>query len=223
FALNGTEIRTPLPRLSFQEAMERYGSDKPDTRFDVFLQDFTEIFKNGDAGVFREMAASGNTVRGLVAPKTAYSRKQLDDIALFVKQLGGAGVAWIKIGEDGINAAPMVKNTGAAAIEAVIQKSGAAKGDTIFLMAGPTEATLNLLGALRLELARRENWTPAGLWNFLWVLDFPLLEFDSTENRWVSRHHPFTAPVDEDLQFLETHPERVRAKAYDLVLNGTEI
>ena len=223
FALKGIDIPTPLPRMDFQDAMERYGSDKPDTRFEVFIQDFTDIFKNAEAGVFREIAETGNTVRGLVAPKTAYSRKQLDDIALFVKQLGGAGVAWIKIGDDGINAAPMVKNAGQAAMDAVIQKSRARKGDTIFLMAGPLEATLNFMGALRLELARKENWIPPGLWNMLWVVDFPLLEFAPSENRWVSRHHPFTSPVDEDLQLLESHPERIRAKAYDLVLNGTEI
>jgi aspartyl-tRNA synthetase len=203
--------------------MDRYGSDKPDTRFDVFIQDFTDVFKAGEAGVFREIVEHGNTVRGLVAPKVLYSRKQLDDLALFVKQLGGAGVGWIKIADDGVNAAPIIKNAGTAAVEAVIQKSGAAKGDTIFLMGGPAEATLNLLGALRLELARRENWIPEGRWNMLWVLDFPLLEFDSGENRWVSRHHPFTSPVDDDLKLLETHPENVRAKAYDLVLNGTEI
>src|SRR5205085_2116344 len=112
FALKGITIPTPLPRLSFQEAMDRYGSDKPDTRFDVFLQDFSDIFKAGEAGVFREMAQTGNTVRGLVAPKTTYSRKQLDDLAVFVKQLGGAGVAWIRISEEGINAAPVVKNAG---------------------------------------------------------------------------------------------------------------
>ena len=223
FALKGIMIRTPLPRMSFQEAMDRYGSDKPDTRFDVFLQDYTDIFKTGESGVFRDLAETGGTVRGLVAPKTSYSRKQLDDLALYVKQLGGAGVAWIRIGEDGINAAPMVKNAGSAVVNAVIQKSGAAKGDTIFLMGGATEATLNLLGSLRLELARKENWIPEGRWNMLWVVDFPLLEFDSGENRWVSRHHPFTSPVDEDLPLLESHPERVRAKAYDLVLNGTEI
>jgi aspartyl-tRNA synthetase len=223
FGLKGIEIPMPLPRMSFQEAMDRYGSDKPDTRFEVFLQDFTDIFKTAEAGVFRELADIGNTVRGLVAPKTAYSRKQLDDIALFVKQLGGAGVAWIKIGDDGINAAPVVKNAGQAAVDAVIRKSGAARGDTIFLMAGPAEATLNMLGALRLELARKENWIPEGRWNMLWVVDFPLLEFDTGENRWVSRHHPFTSPVDDDMDLLESHPERVRAKAYDLVLNGTEI
>jgi aspartyl-tRNA synthetase len=203
--------------------MDRYGSDKPDTRFDVFLHDFTEIFKSAEPSVFREIAETGQTVRGLVAPKTAYSRKTLDDIAAFVKQLGGAGVAWIRLGDEGMTSAPVVKNAGPAAVDAVIRKSGAEKGDTIFLMAGPTEATLNLLGSLRLELARRENWIPAGKWNMLWVVDFPLLEFDTTENRWVSRHHPFTSPVDEDLPLLESQPERIRAKAYDLVLNGTEI
>jgi aspartyl-tRNA synthetase len=223
FGLKGITIPLPLPRMSFQDAMERYGSDKPDTRFEVFIQDFTDIFRSGESGVFRELAETGNTVRGIVAPKTSYSRKQLDDLALFVKQLGGAGVAWIRLGDEGINAAPVVKNAGQAAIEAVIQKSGAVKGDTIFLMGGPTESTLNLLGSLRLELARRENWIPEGRWNMLWVVDFPLLEFDSGENRWVSRHHPFTSPTDEDMNLLESAPERVRAKAYDLVLNGTEI
>jgi aspartyl-tRNA synthetase len=224
FGLKSIPIPTPLPRMSFQDAMDRYGSDKPDTRFDVFLHDFTDIFKTAEPSVFREMADTpGQTVRGLVAPKTAYSRKALDDIAAFVKQLGGAGVAWIKIGDEGITSSPVVKNAGAPTVDAVIQKSGAQKGDTVFLMAGQTEPTLNLLGALRLELARKENWIPAGKWNMLWVVDFPLLEFDTNENRWVSRHHPFTSPADEDLEILESHPERVRAKAYDLVLNGTEI
>jgi aspartyl-tRNA synthetase len=223
FALNGVTIPRPLARLSFQEAMDRYGSDKPDTRFEVFLQDFTDIFRTAEAGVFREMADTGHTIRGLVAPKTSYSRKVLDDIASFVKQLGGAGVGYIKLGDEGATSAPIVKNAGATAVDAVIKQSGAQKGDTVFLMAGPTEATLNFLGALRLELARRENWIPAGKWNMLWVVDFPLLEFDPTANRWVSRHHPFTSPVDEDLPKLETHPEQIRAKAYDLVLNGTEI
>jgi len=223
FALKGINIPLPLPRMTFQEALDNYGSDKPDTRFEVFIRDFTDLFRTAESSLFRDIAETGGTVRGLVAPKTSYSRKQLDDIAAFVKQLGGAGVAWIKIGQDGINPAPVIKNAGAATVQAVIQRSGASTGDTVFLMAGPTEATLNFLGALRLELARKENWIAPGLWNMLWVLDFPLLEFDSVENRWVSRHHPFTSPVDEDLEILTNHPERVRAKAYDLVLNGTEI
>ena len=144
FALNGISIPTPLPRMTFDEAMERYGSDKPDTRFEVFLQDFTEIFKTADAGVFREIADAGDSVRGFVAPKASYSRKQLDDLAAFVKQLGGAGIAWIKIGDEGIYAAPVVKNAGATIVDAVIKKSGAQKGDTILLMAGKKDSVLDL-------------------------------------------------------------------------------
>ena len=223
FALNGINIPTPLPRMTFEEAMERYGSDKPDTRFDVFLQDFTEIFKTAEPSAFREIVDAGDAVRGFVAPKVTYSRKALDDIAAFVKQLGGAGVAWIKIGDEGTTSAPVVKNAGPAAVDGVIKTSGAQKGDTILLMAGKKDSVLGLLGTLRLELARKENWIPAGKWNMFWVVDFPLLEFDANENRWVSRHHPFTSPVDEDFAILETEPGRVRAKAYDLVLNGTEI
>jgi aspartyl-tRNA synthetase len=122
-----------------------------------------------------------------------------------------------------MSSAPVVKNAGPVAIEAALKQAGAKNGDMVFLMAGDREPVLNLMGALRLELARRENWIPAGKWNMLWVLDFPLLEFSAEENRWVSRHHPFTSPVEEDMEILETNPGAVRAQAYDLVLNGTEI
>src|SRR5207247_3594554 len=146
FALTGIEIPTPLPQMTFQEAMECYGSDKPDTRFEVCLQDFTEIFKQAEPGGFREMVDAGQTVRGLVAPNISYSRKSLDEFNTFIKQLGGAGVAWIRIGEDGNTSAPAVKNAGAAAVEAVIQKSGAQQGDTVFLMARNRDSVLNWLG-----------------------------------------------------------------------------
>jgi aspartyl-tRNA synthetase len=223
FALKGVQIATPLPRITFDEAMNKYGSDKPDTRFDVFLQDFTEVFKKADACVFREMAEAGQTIRGFMAPGVSYSRKVLDDLTNYVKQMGAAGLAWIKPTDDGMSSAPVVKNAGAAAIEAVLKQAGAKNGDMVFLMAGDREPVLNLMGALRLELARRENWIPAGKWNMLWVLDFPLLEFSAEENRWVSRHHPFTSPVEKDMDLLESNPGAVRAQAYDLVLNGTEI
>jgi aspartyl-tRNA synthetase len=223
FALNGIAVSTPIPRISFEEAMNKYGSDKPDTRFDVFLQDFTEIFKKGEPGVFREMAESGKTIRGFMAPGVSYSRKVLDDLTNYVKQMGAAGLAWIKPTSEGLSSAPVVKNAGTAAIDAALKQAGAGNGDMVFLMAGETEPVLNLMGALRLELARRENWIPAGKWNMLWVVNFPLLEFSAEENRWVSRHHPFTAPVQEDLPVLESTPGTVRAQAYDLVLNGTEI
>ncbi len=223
FALKGVRIPAPLPRITFDEAMNKYGSDKPDTRFDVFLQDFSEIFRKADACVFREMVEAGKTIRGFMAPGVSYSRKVLDDLTNFVKQMGAAGLAWIKPTDEGLSSAPVVKNAGSATIEAALKQAGAKNGDMVFLMAGEREPVLNLMGALRLELARRENWIPAGKWNMLWVLDFPLLEFSAEENRWVSRHHPFTSPVEHDLELLETNPGAVRAQAYDLVLNGTEI
>jgi aspartyl-tRNA synthetase len=223
FALNGVKMSTPIPRMSFEEAMEKYGSDKPDTRFDVFLQDFTEIFRKAEPGVFREMAEAGQTIRGFMAPGVSYSRKVLDDLTNHMKQMGAVGLAWIKPTSEGLSSAPVVKNAGAAAIDAALTQAGAKNGDMVFLMAGEKEPVLNLMGALRLELARRENWIPAGKWNMLWVVNFPLLEFSPDENRWVSRHHPFTSPVAEDLGILESNPGAVRAQAYDLVLNGTEI
>src|SRR5262245_18874905 len=169
------------------------------------------------------MAEAGQTIRGLMAPGASYSRKVLDDLTSYVKQMGAAGLAWIKPTAEALTSAPVVKNAGAAAIDAVLKQAGAKSGDMVFLMAGETETVLNLMGSLRLELARRENWIPAGKWNMLWVVNFPLLEFSAEENRWVSRHHPFTSPVQEDLAILETKPGMVRAQAYDLVLNGTEI
>jgi aspartyl-tRNA synthetase len=223
YGLKGVEIQRPLPRMTWDDAMQRYGSDKPDTRFEVQLQDYTGIFKSAETSVFRELVDRGESVRGLVAPKVAYSRKQLDDLNAYIKQIGGAGLAYIKIGDDGVTASPVVKNAGQSTMDAIVQKSGAAKGDTIFMMGGKRDSVLEMMGALRLELARREKWIPEGKWNMFWVVDFPLLEYAPDENRWVSRHHPFTAPLDEDLEFLESDPGRVRAKAYDLVLNGSEI
>jgi aspartyl-tRNA synthetase len=221
--LKGIDLPRPLPRMTWDQAMQQYGSDKPDTRFEVFLQDYTDLFKTAETSVFRELADSGQSIRGLVAPGLSYSRKQIDDLNAYIKQIGGAGVAWIKLGADGLNVSPVVKNAGQSTVDAVIQRSSARTGDTIFLMGGKRDSVLDLMGALRLELARREKWIPEGKWNMLWVVDFPLLEFAQNESRWVSRHPPFTSPVDEDLQYLESDPERIRAKAYDLVLNGTEI
>jgi aspartyl-tRNA synthetase len=223
YGLKGIPIPCPLPRMTWDEAMLRYGSDKPDTRFEVFLQDFTPIFKTAQTSTFRELADSGQFICGLVAPGVAYSRKQLDDLNAYVKQMGGAGIAWIKLGDDGTTAVPVIKNAGEETINRIVQESGARIGDSVFMMAGKRDSVLELMGSVRLELARREKWIPEGKWNMLWVVDFPLLEFDANDNRWVSRHHPFTSPVDEDLELLESAPERVRAKAYDLVLNGTEI
>ena len=215
------EVSLPFARMGFEEAMDRYGSDKPDTRFGVELQDISSIFADGDDSLFRQIVEKGQTVRGFLAP-VAYSRKILDELDAFIKQLGGAGIAWVEVTAGDPRTLPVVKKAGAQAIEKLISQTGAKPGQTIFMLAGERIATLEKLGNLRLELARRENWIPKGMWNFLWVIDFPLFEYDATEKRWASRHHPFTAPVDEDLPLLESEPGRVRARAYDLVLNGLE-
>ena len=221
FGVQEIEIQVPFPRMSYVEAMDRYGSDKPDTRFGLELADFSEVFRAAEPSLFREIVASGNTVRGLVAP-VSYSRKISDEIDEFVKQLGGAGVAWVKVSDEGWTGTPPVKKAGAQAIDALISQAGAKPGETIFMIAGDRMEALNLLGALRLEVARREDWIPQNKWNFLWVVDFPLFEFDAADDRWVSLHHPFTSPVPEDLSILESEPGKVRARAYDLVLNGVE-
>ncbi len=221
FRVEGIEVLPPFTRMSFEEAMDRYGSDKPDTRFAVELQDLSSIFAAAADSLFRGIVEKGQTVRGFLAP-VAYSRKILDELDAFIKQLGGAGIAWMEVTEGDPRTLPVVKKAGAQAIGKLISQTGAKPGQTIFMLAGERIATLEKLGSLRLELARRENWIPKGVWNFLWVVDFPLFEYDAAEKRWASRHHPFTAPVDEDLSLLESEPGRVRARAYDLVLNGLE-
>jgi aspartyl-tRNA synthetase len=222
FALNGAEVSTPFPRMTYREAMDRYGSDKPDTRFDVPLCDLSEVFREGGESLFREMVENGQTVRGLRAP-VAYSRKTLDELDVFIKQVGGAGVAWVQVTEGEPRTLPVLKKAGAETLQRAIDDAGARPGETVFMVAGDRRPTLERLGALRLELARREGWIPEGKWNFLWVVDFPMFAYDGTEKRWDALHHPFTAPVDDDIQALESDPGRVRAKAYDLVLNGLEL
>ncbi len=221
FKVRGIEIPRQFPRMNYREAMDRYGSDKPDTRFGVELQDFTEIFRKAEPSLFRDLVEQGKTVRGLVAP-VSYSRRILDEIDAFVKQLGGAGVAWVKVTEEGRTAVPPIKKAGTAAIDAILAQAEAGPGEMVFMIAADRNDALTKLGALRLELARREGWIPPDKWNFLWVVDFPLFEFDAVENRWTSLHHPFTSPVAEDLSILESDTGKVRARAYDLVLNGVE-
>lgn len=221
FRLGGVELEVPFPRMHYQEAMDRYGSDKPDTRFGVELRDLTGIFADAEPCLFRSVVEDGNTVRGFVAP-VAYSRKILDELDAFIKQQGGAGIAWVEVTDAEPRTLPVVRKAGPEAVRALISGTGAKAGQTIFMLAGERIPVLHKLGLLRLELARREHWVPEGKWNFLWVIDFPLLEFDPVAGRWVALHHPFTAPVDADLDLLETRPGDVRARAYDLVANGVE-
>jgi aspartyl-tRNA synthetase len=222
FRVGGVELEVPFPRISYGEAMDRYGSDKPDTRFGVELMDLGEVFAAGEPSLFRDAVEAGNTVRGFLAP-VACSRKVLDELDAFVKQIGGAGIAWVEVTADGApRTLPVVRKAGEAAVEALIRRTGARHGQTVFLVAGERSETLSRLGALRLELARREKWVPEGLWQFMWVVDFPMFEYDAAAGRWDALHHPFTAPVEEDLAILRSDPGRVRAQAYDLVANGVE-
>jgi aspartyl-tRNA synthetase len=221
FRVAGAEIEVPFPRMNYQEAMDRYGSDKPDTRFAVELVDLGAAFALGEPSLFRDVVEKGQTVRGFLAP-VAYSRRVLDELDVFVKQLGGAGIAWVEVTDGEPRTLAVVRKAGAATIETLIASTGARPGQTLFILAGERIPTLSKLGALRLELARREGWIPEGKWNFLWIVDFPLLEFDADAGRWVAIHHPFTAPVEEDVGMLEADPGGVRAQAYDLVANGVE-
>jgi len=222
FRLEGIEVEAPFPRIRYRVAMDRYGSDKPDTRFAVELRDLSKIFAEGGDSLFREMVGNGQTVRGLVAP-VAYSRKILDELDAFIKHFGGVGVTWVQVTDDEPRTLPVLRKAGADTVQRLIDETGAKSGETIFMVAGDRTPTLERLGALRLELARREGWIPEGRWNFIWVVDFPLFDYDETDKRWVSLHHPFTAPLEEDRPILESDPGNVRSEAYDLVLNGLEI
>lgn len=225
FALIGQTVETPFPRLTHAEAMARYGTDKPDLRCGMPIQDIGEQFADSSFRVFREIVAGGGTVRALVVPTAAgYSRTQVDGLVdLATKELGASGLIWARHGEDGTITSSIMKALGEDGIRAMLDATGAEAGDLLLVAAGvPSEASA-LLGQLRLHLARRDRLLRPDEFAFVWVVDFPLLEWDGEERRHVAVHHPFTASRDEDLPLLDTDPGRARAKAYDLVVNGSEI
>jgi aspartyl-tRNA synthetase len=207
----GVEVPLPFPRLTYAEAMNRYGSDKPDLRFDLELQDVTEAFKGGE---FRAFAAA-ETVKALVVP-SLLSRKEIDELEALAKAKGAAGLAWAKL-ENGAFTGGIARF-----IPPQLQaRAGVAEGQTLLLVAGPWRKTVESLGAVRLELGKRLGLIEPGF-KFLWVVDFPLLEWDEEAGRWTYMHHPFTSPNLDDLPLLETDPGKVRAYAYDFVFNGSE-
>ena len=220
----GTELQTPLPRLSFDEAMEKYGSDKPDLRFDLEMVTLNDLFVNSGFRVFTDTLAKGGIITGLLAKGCGnYTRNQLDVLTDFVKKLGAGGLIWMRVKEDGLEA-PVAKFFNDEEKKSLIEKMGAEAGDLIFIISGPRLKALSIMGALRLEMARRlelikEDAPP----KLLWVTDFPLLEWDEETKRYYAMHHPFTSPRLEDVDLLESDPGKVRARAYDLVLNGNEI
>ncbi|MCL1987789.1 MAG: aspartate--tRNA ligase [Firmicutes bacterium] len=220
------DIKTPFPRISYNDAMERYGSDKPDTRFAMELHNITNLVAGSDFGVFQGAIDSGGSVRGILAENSAkMPRKQIDSLVELVKQYKAKGLAWIAINEDGSLKTTLSKFFDEQKLQAIVENFGGKPNDMIFLCADKNEIVLDSLGALRLEIAKRNNLVNSDDLNLLWVVDFPLLEWSEEDNRFYARHHPFTAPMDEDLPLLEKgeNLQNIRAKAYDMVLNGYEI
>jgi aspartyl-tRNA synthetase len=222
-ALIGRDAPHPFRRMPYAEAIATYGSDKPDLRPGMPLQDLSSVFAGASFGVFRTAIEAGGDVRGFVVPGAgAYSRKQLDDLVDEAKQLGAAGLLWARETDAGLSASAL-KAVGEETLRAALAKAGAGRGDLLVMAAGAHDATARMLGQLRLNVAKRENRLDPNRFEFLWVVDFPMFEWLPDEKRWEFMHHPFTAPLESDAARLESDPGSVRARAYDLVLNGSEI
>ena len=219
----GVDIETPFPRMPYREAMERFGSDKPDMRFGMELVDVSDLVKECGFRVFSDAVTGGGSVRAINAKGCGgFSRKEIDSLGEFVKTYGAKGLAWIVVEEDGIRS-PIAKFYSEEEMAALLKRTCAEPGDLICFVADKDQVVFDSLGELRVEIAKRLGILDDREFKFLWVTEFPLFEFDEEENRWTARHHPFTSPMDEDLEFLESDPGRVRSKAYDVVLNGTEL
>ena len=219
----GVQVDRPFPRLTFQECMDRFGLDRPDMRFGLELTEVSHIVKESDFRTFKEVVDQGGMVKALCAPGLArLSRKELDDLTDFAGVYGAKGLAWVKLTNNGWQS-PLAKFFSDGVKNSLPEHLGAREGDIFFFVADAPEVANTALGQLRLHLGQREGLVAEDTFNLVWVTDFPLLEFDLQENRYAAMHHPFTAPVDDDIPLLETEPARVRARAYDLVLNGQEI
>jgi aspartyl-tRNA synthetase len=221
--LKGVELKTPVPRLSWEEATSRYGTDKPDLRFGLELVDFSRVFQGSKVRVFVGALERGGIVKGICVPGGAsLSRRELDELTTFVADYGAKGLAWIKIEEGGWQS-PIAKFISASQRDEIEKITAVKAGDVILILADEAKIVNEALGNLRLHLAQRLGLIPQEGLSLVWVVDFPLLEYSSEDERYLSVHHPFTAPRDEDLHLLEKEPLKVRSKAYDLVLNGMEI
>ena len=221
--LKGIELKRPFQRLTWEEAMNRFGSDKPDTRFGLELKDFTEALRHSQFKVFSTAIQKGGVVKGICIPQgDALSRKDLDDMTPFVATFGAKGVAWTKITEEGWQS-PIAKFLSETEQKEIERIAGARPGNVVVFSADCAKTVFDALGNLRLHLGEKLGLIPANEYALVWVLDFPLMEYDAGEKRYVALHHPFTAPLDEDLALLESEPEKVKSKAYDLALNGTEV
>ena len=224
FAANGESITTPFPRLSYAEAMDKYGSDKPDLRIGMEILDVSDVFADSSFRVFREAVAQGGAIRALVVPGAGrYSRSQVDKLVDEAIELGASGMVWARRGPEGDVQSSILKVAGAETLGRLLDSSEAGADGLVLVAAGPPHEASALLGKMRLRLAAREGLIDETRRALTWVVDFPMFEWSETEGRHMSMHHPFTAPRDEDRDRLDTDLGSVLAKAYDLVLNGSEI
>lgn len=219
------DIKTPFLRMDYKEAMDRYGSDKPDNRFGLELKDISDLVKDVEFVVFKSALDMGGTVRAINGEGMGakLSRKEIDALGEYVKTIGGKGLAYIVINEDGTVKSPIAKFLTEQQLNSVIERMNAKAGDIILIVADKTDTVYTVLGNLRCHLAKKFNLYDENSYSLLWVVNFPLLEYDEEENRYVAKHHPFTSPLNEDIDKLETAPGDVRAKAYDMVINGMEV
>ncbi len=220
----GVEVQLPIERMTWIDAMNRFGSDKPDLRFGMELIDVSEVVKDCEFAVFKGALENGGSVRGINAKgQGAMPRKKIDKLVEFAKGYGAKGLAYIAIGEDGTVKSSFAKFMKEEEMQALIQAMKGENGDLLLFAADKTKLVWDVLGALRLELAKQMDLLDKNEYRFVWITEFPLLEWSEEDERFTAMHHPFTMPMEEDLQYIDTDPGRVRAKAYDIVLNGNEI
>jgi aspartyl-tRNA synthetase len=215
------EVAVPFRRMPYAEAIAKYGSDKPDLRCGLEIADLSDVFRDSEFRVFKQIVADGGVIRGFAVPGgNRYTRSQIDLLVDQAKQMGFSGLIWVRPGEPPMSS---VKALAEGPLRAALKQSGATPDDLMLMAGGPADNTSKLLGQLRLAIAKKDQLLNAADFKFVWVTDFPLLEWNGDEKRWFSMHHPFTSPADDDIDKLEAEPAAVRAKAYDLVLNGSEI
>ena len=222
--LKGIEIKLPIQRMTYNEAMDRFGVDKPDLRFGFELKDISDIVKNSQFKVFSGTVNNNGCVKGINVKgyENEFSRKDISNLENYVKDFGAKGLAWIKITDQGITS-PIAKFLSQEELDEILEKMNGEKDDLLLFVADKPKVAFDSLGNLRNELARKLNIIDEKDLKLVWITEFPLFEYDEEEGRYVAKHHPFTHPMEEDIELLETHPEKVRAKAYDIVINGDEL
>ena len=218
------DIDAPLPRMTFADAMNKYGSDKPDTRFDMLIEDISDWAEKTDFVVFKSAIADGGAVKAIVAKNAAsvYTRKKIDKLTEYAKGIGAKGLAYIRWADEEPNCS-FAKFLKDGELEALIEQLGAQQGDVVFIVSDKTRKALTIMGGLRLTVAKELDIIPEGKWNYLWITEMPFFEMDEDTGEWVAAHHPFTMPMEESIQYLDTDKSKVKAQAFDLVLNGTEL